>query len=1085
MIGPRTTTPPRARSRSITPPRNIYGPSAGWLKLLESLSRGRWAWKPLHFTIQPPLLVYSSEVEGAPLGIVPLAVVTALRCGSTGGTAGSSSDLTIVFNADDMLRLRAPSPAHAQQWLQILREACAKASPTGATPPTSSPKDEEAAGGRGIEAAALTADDPTPFPAEALVAPAPAPVRGMASPPSVASPPATTSNCNRYAAPTVASSVSSPPQPTYQNPPPSIPRADSREAPSCTAPSEATARSFLSSKRSESSAKGSTCSFASNASSSSVHNIRPARRDDAQYPWQKAEDLADPLHARDGPVSYVHRSRERARTPSPEHEARRSPDYGGRFGAHPWPTAPVGRDRRPTHERYSYSPSINEVSKKIGKRQGNITERLYTQGSAKKDHRARMMDALDLNSFDYALKAGLDEDGSRASKEYSHKAISRTHEENLLQDENYTFSPMLLESSKKRNDAAAALGVKTIPSEDLSGKNRIVWERLHGQAATHRTERQRLEEAAENEAIVKAGSFAPELTQRAKELKREGFVEDRLIDAWARRLVAAEERAIMEREEEMERLREEAQSALQSVHGVENPNAAGSSVRKKVEEKRQIESDASGPLHERLHASAAEAKKRIEHRKKSVEASELYERWDGSKLKPGEIKITRRASSIGASGGGGGGGGGGGTPSSTTPMTPMTPAANAPMAAPDFFAQIGAAFSGSGKRTPGSKGGGGGAPNSGEAMSYATYEAVRQEGLGLAAHERLHKHGSSLLQHRLSLDQSWDAIVAERLSGKAGTPARSEKAVTVEADACDRLWQKAQEQQLRQKEREKQANAEPPSQHPKINTKLPASVIAARTPPANLPPSQPSVQKPDMRASVSSTGSIERVHPIEISDVEARSKALWASPGESATTATTAGVAAAAASKGGGVSRGSVSRDVAETRGAQMHFEAMVRMQQKEELILSAKMAEEAHANEKIRRTSISASQKAAAAAAAASVGKLYGGERLYQQSKEQQAKLERQGIERQQQLLEKELESSTFHPQVTSRAAKMRTDGRPVEERMADWYEAKQAKHSEAMAQSASAMLPAKQKSRGSTTGPRVGDPHHLGTKARTVEDF
>ena len=92
--------------------------------------------------------------------------------------------------------------------------------------------------------------------------------------------------------------------------------------------------------------------------------------------------------------------------------------------------------------------------------------------------------------------------------------------------------------------------------------------------------------------------------------------------------------------------------------------------------------------------------------------------------------------------------------------------------------------------------------NSGEAMSYATYEAVRQEGLGLAAHERLHKHGSSLLQHRLSLDQSWDAIVAERLSGKAGTPARSEKAVTVEADACDRLWQKAQEQQLRQKERE-------------------------------------------------------------------------------------------------------------------------------------------------------------------------------------------------------------------------------------------------------------------------------------------
>ena len=34
-------------------------------------------------------------------------------------------------------------------------------------------------------------------------------------------------------------------------------------------------------------------------------------------------------------------------------------------------------------------------------------------------------------------------------------------------------------------------------------------------------------------------------------------------------------------------------------------------------------------------------------------------------------------------------------------------------------------------------------------------------------------------------------------------------------------------------------------------------------------------------------------------------------------------------------------------------------------------------------------------------MGKLYGGERLYQQSKEQQAKLERQGIERQQQLNE------------------------------------------------------------------------------------
>lgn len=135
-----------------------------------------------------------------------------------------------------------------------------------------------------------------------------------------------------------------------------------------------------------------------------------------------------------------------------------------------------------------------------------------------------------------------------------------------------------------------------------------------------------------------------------------------------------------------------------------------------------------------------------------------------------------------------------------------------------------------------------------------------------------------------------------------------------------------------------------------------------------------------------------------------------------------------------------MTRAEAETRAAQMHFEAMVRLQQKEEAALQAKREEEALATQRMKRTTGTHGSAAES------------GERLYRRALEQQAKLERKAVERQRELLDAEMHDSTFAPKISQRAACLRTDGRPVEQRTMEWHEWKNAKQAEAAAASPTA---------------------------------
>ena len=171
-----------------------------------------------------------------------------------------------------------------------------------------------------------------------------------------------------------------------------------------------------------------------------------------------------------------------------------------------------------------------------------------------------------------------------------------------------------------------------------------------------------------------------------------------------------------------------------------------------------------------------------------------------------------------------------------------------------------------------------------------------------------------------------------------------------------------------------------------------------------------------------------------------------------------------------------MSRAEAEARAAQRHFEAMIRKQQKEELVLSVKREVESQEDERMRRT-IAPDPNAAAIAS----------DRLYQQAIERQAKLELKALERHHERVETELEGATFVPQITTKASKMRTDGRPVEMRIQDWYEAKQTKLSDAAAASAGRDLAGSKQTaeRSSRAGRAMRDPAYQGGKMKTVEDI
>ena len=812
-------------------------PLTGWLKLLEELSRGRWEWRLYYFSLQEQMLVFAQAPNGPPAGMVSLSVVSAVRCGPVNRSANPSSDLTVAFNDDDLLRMRAPDPVLAACWLAALRNGVARA--TGRAPPTSSPSEAAAAGASSIEAAALTADDPQAFPPEESYR------QGTDSAGFVAS------HAQRMHAHVDVSDNSSGP---------------GRAACAC---------------------------GASLPTSSSISPTLPPHQ------------TYSPRQAHSPP-------RDRgARTPF---VVPPSPEYGSRFGPMPWPTACTSSDLRPTHERYSYSPAINAKSDKLSSsREGRICERLYEEAESRTNARVRMVDGLDLHSFDYALRAGLEVEGKRGDKERSlgKAAKSRTLNERMEKDGNYTFAPHV---PPRRKGDGVCCGAST--------ESEPAWERLYARAAEDRRRNQSIVDAAEAEAEASLGPFAPELSARAKALQREGYVEDRLIDDWARRLA--------------ESARLEAEAARQSE----------TDERPRLEARRQSD----GPsVHDRLYATAADTKRRIEARRQEIEGPDLLERWDGSRLPAGDVRITKKASAN----------------ATATPARSM----------------IGTFLSGGSTERRGS----------GES-----------DGGGEAAHDRLHRRGSQLHLGRLNRDQDWEAVVAERMHGKAGTPARSAQAEAIEAHACERLWEKAQDQQRRQRERESGAD---------IRTAGQQGYWSSGTSGVGHPsaPSKPSTPAAPPTKGTPSAG-VAKAAPVANSQGKSRPTPRH--------------------SGGGGGPEISMSLSEAESRGAQMHFEAMVRLQQKEELVLHAQREAEAQAAERMSRT---VTTKPAGVTELA-------GDRLYQQARASQAKLERLAVERQQALVDAETVATPLSPRISSRAART-SDGRPVHVRVMDWHDAKQSK--------------------------------------------
>jgi hypothetical protein len=504
------------------------------------------------------------------------------------------------------------------------------------------------------------------------------------------------------------------------------------------------------------------------------------------------------------------------------------------------------------------------------------------------------------------LRAGLEVDGVRGDKSVSSAAKSRTQEQRIL-NESCTFSPALL----PRVDDSAAVDRLTYGGEEPA------WRRLYALATPRREAQARAEEAAEAEAIASAGTFTPDISGRARSLQRAGFIEDRLISGWAEKLLVFEEKVAAERTAQEARTAAEARAALchaSSDDGAEDQRAAGAMLRRRVNAKRQTES-----VHEQLYAKAPVQRSKLDTmREEQRQREELLERWDGSALPAGEILITRRAKALGS-----------------TSRAPFDPSAaggvDTPMAAQP----------------------------EGEAAGATC-------GVLEAAHDRLHRRGSSLLRRTLEEEQSWQSVVAERMAGGVGeVKPRSARAEFVEAMACDRLYKGAQEHLRLQHER--------------------SIPISSRNP----------------LAAAASNGEAVSVEAVPLQ------------------------------------SHQTASRAEAEARGAQMYAEGLARQQHRDEVTMQARRDADAEAIERAHRTAGKTPVSAAK------------GGRLYKQGLEQLARQDRLHQMEVQQKRDDELLGTTFAPEISPFAEKLRTDGRSVEQRMMEWHEAKQARLAERLASS------------------------------------
>ena len=736
--------------------------------------------------------------------------------------------------------------------------------------------------------------------------------------------------------------------------------------------------------------------------------------------------------------------------------ARRSSDQGLSRLTAPLPSPPHGavaaqRDRRPTHERYSYAPSLGERTQRLADRYAGgrpVVERLYNEDevgtrsiSNKGAAAKRTVEALDLHSFDYAVEAGLEMDGHRGQRAgvraephrpSTSASKSKTYEDRVLASGEYTFAPRTgAAAAGSGNSPAAAAGGGGSPApvcgepglpasarSRRSEANGPAWARLFAMGNEKRAAEKRAEAqaAASQEQPDPQYSYKPQISSRAQQLRRSGFVEDRLLSGWAEKLVAFEERITAEK------LAEQQEQALyydlpggggggggvmggmggagggrgaaraagggkglgvgtsSSSSTQQSEAAAGQAVRRLVEERRQAEAK---PLHERLYGEHQSRIAKLEERRQK-EGTEPLQRWDGSLLSPGELRITKRASEL---------------------VVPAYASVHASAGAPHAPDHAEAAAGGGSTvvRTIYSspRGEGGGLEGTPSSAPMATGGEGGEGGgevsssSSSSAFERLHRTGSALLRGRLEEHQSWQSIANERLSGRTGSAPRPSAAVAVEAERCSLLYQRAQEQQRRHKEREQQQAA-----------------AAAQALPGRSP-----------AAAAAAAG---------------RSPAA---PGGSGGCGSGTSPAAAAVSRASSVV---MSRAELEARAAQRHFEAMVRLQQKEELALQAQREAEAQATERISRTAPSGGSGGGGVGghggkAFAKAGE-QASERLYQRAIEQQARLERQTVERRLQQAEEELAGSTFSPSLAATAARRASvgDERPVEARVMEWHEAK-----------------------------------------------
>jgi hypothetical protein len=162
-----------------------------------------------------------------------------------------------------------------------------------------------------------------------------------------------------------------------------------------------------------------------------------------------------------------------------------------------------------------------------------------------------------------------------------------------------------------------------------------------------------------------------------------------------------------------------------------------------------------------------------------------------------------------------------------------------------------------------------------------------------------------------------------------------------------------------------------------------------------------------------------------------------------------------------------------------MHFDAMVRLQVREDLVLQARREAEELSSTQVNRT-----------AGTVPVSSSAQRERLYMSAVEQQAKQERRVLERQRELHVAELDGTTFSPVLTRRGMHLRTDGVPVEVRMRHWEEVRQTKLADKVAASPTAQVSAiaahlqSARRRARTGNPTIAA-NYANTPTRTVDTF